>query len=237
MNMNNAANRLQQGAALFCAMVSLMISLSVMSTHADAATRVTVVGLFPGKAVVSIDGKDPRTLSIGEKTGEGVKLISTTSDSATLDIDGKRHTLDVGQIYAAAREGGTGDAARKITLAADGNGHFVTPGQINGTAIQFLVDTGATAVSISSDFARNAGIDYKKGQRLYSQTANGVIVVYKVRLDSVRVGDVTIYEVDGVVIDGDGKNQGLGIALLGMSFLNRMEMKRDGVVMTLTKRF
>jgi aspartyl protease family protein len=230
--MNNATNRVRLGALKFCVLLCALSSLGAL-----AATRVTVVGLFPGKAVVSIDGKDPRTLSIGEKTGEGVKLLSTASDSATLEIDGKRHTLDVGQIYAAAREGGTGDAARKITLAADGSGHFVTAGQVNGTAIQFLVDTGATAVSISADFARNAGIDYKKGQRLYSQTANGVIIVYKVRLDSVRVGDVTVYEVDGVVIEGDGKSQGLGVALLGMSFLNRMDMKRDGVVMTLTKRF
>lgn len=218
-------------AAFMCAM-----ACALAVANASAATRVTVVGLFPGKAVVSIDGKDPRTISIGEKTGEGVKLISTTSDSATLEIDAKRHTLDVGQMYAATGQSSASDSGgsgRTISLAADGNGHFVTFGQINGKAIQFLVDTGATSVSIPASFAQEAGISYKNGQRQLSQTANGVIVVYRVKLDSVRVGDVTLYQVDGVVIDG----KGLGAALLGMSFLNRMEMKREGSVMTLTKRF
>jgi aspartyl protease family protein len=218
-------------AAFVCALVCV-----VAAADANAATRVTVVGLFPGKAVVSIDGKDPRTMSIGEKTVEGVKLVSTTSDSATLEIDGKRHTLDVGQIYAATGQSSapdSGGSGRTINLAADGNGHFLTFGQINGKAIQFLVDTGATSVSIPASFAQEAGIDYKKGQRQLSQTANGVIVVYRIKLDSVRVGDVTLYQVEGVVIEG----KGLGAALLGMSFLNRMEMKREGTVMTLTKRF
>jgi aspartyl protease family protein len=218
-------------AAFVCALVC-----TFAAAGASAATRVTVVGLFPGKAVVSIDGKDPRTMSIGEKTAEGVKLVSTTSDSATLEIDGKRHTLDVGQMYAATGQSSASDnggSGRVISLAADGNGHFVTFGQINGKSIQFLVDTGATSVSIPASFADDAGIDYKKGQRQLSQTANGVIVVYRVKLDSVRVGDVTLYQVEGVVIDG----KGLGAALLGMSFLNRMEMKREGTVMTLTKRF
>jgi aspartyl protease family protein len=218
-------------AAFVCALVC-----ALAMSGASAATRVTVVGLFPGKAVVSIDGKDPRTMSIGEKTGEGVKLVSTTSDSATLEIDGKRHTLDVGQMYAATGQSSapnSGGSGRTINLAADGNGHFLTFGQINGKAIQFLVDTGATSVSIPASFADDAGIDYRKGQRQLSQTANGVIVVYRVKLDSVRVGDVTLYQVEGVVIEG----KGLGAALLGMSFLNRMEMKREGTVMTLTKRF
>jgi aspartyl protease family protein len=222
-------------ARTVCALAAALVSAFAVA-GAHAATRVTVVGLFPGKAVVSIDGKDPRTISIGEKTGEGVKLVSTTPDSATLEIDGKRHTLDVGQMYAATGQASTPDAGgsgRAVTLAADGNGHFVTFGQINGKAIQFLVDTGATSVSIPASFADEVGIDYKKGQRQLSQTANGVIVVYRVKLDSVRVGDVTLYQVEGVVIDG----KGLGAALLGMSFLNRMEMKREGTVMTLTKRF
>lgn len=233
--MNNQNRSINSSRNLLRALVgALLCVFAIASVH--AATRVTVVGLFPGKAVVSIDGKDPRTMSVGEKTGEGVKLIATTSDSATFEIDGKRHKLDVGQMYAATGQSSAPDAGgsgRVVSLAADGNGHFVTFGQVNGRAIQFLVDTGATSVSLPASFAQSAGIDYKKGQRQLSQTANGVIVVYRVKLDSVRVGDVTLYQVEGVVIDGPG----LGAALLGMSFLNRMEMKREGTVMTLTKRF
>jgi aspartyl protease family protein len=214
----------------------IAIACGGIGSHAMAATSVNVVGLFPGKAVVVINGQAPRTLSIGDKTAEGVALTATTSANATFTIDGKKHTLEVGQMHvgkgpmnAAAP---TSDA-RSVTLAADGRGHFVTLGQINGKSVQFLVDTGATSVSIPASFAESAGIDYRKGQRMLSQTANGVTVVYRVTLDSVTVGDVTVYQVEGVVHD----SQALNVALLGMSFLNRMEMRRDGQAMTLTKRY
>jgi aspartyl protease family protein len=197
-------------------------------TNASAAASVTVVGLFPGKAVVVINGGPPRTLSAGQKQPEGVTLISTTSDSATFDIDGKRTTLDVGQHFAVS----TG-SAQGVTLAADSRGHFVTLGQINGKSVRFLVDTGATSVAIPASFAQSAGIDYLKGRRGMSMTANGPAVVYRVLLDSVSVGDVTLQQVEAMVMEGPG----LGIALLGMSFLNRVDMKREGQSMTLVKRF
>lgn len=206
------------------------------ATCAMAATSVNVVGLFPGKAVVVINGQAPRTLSVGDKTPEGVALMATTSAHATFTIDGKKHTLEVGQVHVGkgpTNATAKGSDAKSVTLAADGRGHFVTLGQINGKSVQFLVDTGATSVSIPASFAESAGIDYRKGQRMLSQTANGVTVVYRVTLDSVTVGDVTVYQVEGVVHD----SQALNVALLGMSFLNRMEMRRDGQVMTLTKRY
>jgi aspartyl protease family protein len=64
-------------------------------------------------------------------------------------------------------------------------------------------------------------------------TANGTAIAYKVTLDTVRVGDIAINNVDAVVLEGGQ----LPFALLGMSFLNRMEMKREGQVMILTRRF
>jgi aspartyl protease family protein len=200
------------------------------SIEASAATSVTVVGLFPGKAVVVINGQSPRTLSVGEKTSDGVTLVATTSDTATMEVDGKRHKLDVGQHYAAPASASKGQG---VTLGANSQGHFITLGQINGRTVQFLVDTGATSVSIPSSIAESAGIDYRKGQRGFTQTANGVAAAYKVVFDSVTVGDVTLYQVDGIVMEG----KGMDVALLGMSFLNRMEMKRDGAQMTLVKRF
>ena len=205
-------------------------ALTFVALEASAATSVTVVGLFPGKAVVVINGQAPRTLSVGDKTSDGVTLVATTSDTATMDIDGKRHKLDVGQHYAAPASASKG---RGVTLGANSQGHFITLGQINGRAVQFLVDTGATSVSIPSSIAESAGIDYRKGQRGFTQTANGVAAAYKIVFDSVTVGDVTLYQVDGIVMEG----KGMDVALLGMSFLNRMEMRRDGAQMTLVKRF
>jgi aspartyl protease family protein len=150
-------------AAFICALASAIAAASV-----NAATRVTVVGLFPGKAVVSIDGKDPRTISIGEKTGEGVKLIATSSDSATLEIDGKRHTLDIGQMYAATGQSSapdSGGSGRTINLAADGNGHFLTFGQINGRAIQFLVDPSAVRAGSGHRLQKRPAATFANGER------------------------------------------------------------------------
>ncbi len=192
--------------------------------------KVTLVGLFPGKAVVVIDSASPRTISVGQKTIEKVTLLQTDKASAVFEIDGKKQTLQIGEHFAAAS---AGSAAAGVVLAGDERGHFFANGQINGKSLRFLVDTGATMVSISASFARNAGIDYRKGQLALVNTANGQATVYRVKLDSVKVGDITLLNVDGLVHEGAG----LDVALLGMSFLNRMEMKRDGAQMVLTKRY
>ena len=194
------------------------------------ATDVGVIGLFPGKAVVVIDGGAPRVLSAGQRSIEGVTLVSTDRETATFLIDGQKKTLKIGQ-----HQGGPASATstQSATLTADPQGHFVVEGQINGGPVRFLVDTGATSVSLSSADANRLGIDYRKGQPGLMGTANGAAVAYKVKLDSVRVGDIVIANVDAAVLEG---NQ-MPFALLGMSFLNRMDMRRVGQTMVLTKRF
>ena len=192
------------------------------------AVNVTVVGLFPGKAVIVIDGGSPRTVSVGQKTAEGVTLLSTDGKTATMDIEGKKQTLEIGEHFAAAAPGGRQSA----TLSADSRGHFMVQGQINGGSVRFMVDTGATVIALPASEAVRLGIDYKNGQVGYARTANGVAQAYKVQLDTVKLGDISIQQVDAMVMEG-----GLEIALLGMSFLNRVEMKRDGSTMTLVKRF
>jgi aspartyl protease family protein len=104
---------------------------------------------------------------------------------------------------------------------------------VNGAAARFLVDTGATLIALPAADAKRMGVSYLNAPRGVVNTANGSAVAYKVKLDTVRVGDITINNVDAMVIDGGG----LHIALLGMSFLNRTEMTRDGETMVLTKRF
>jgi len=200
----------------------------VLSAGMAHAVKVTVVGLFPGKAVVVINGQEPRTLSAGQKTAEGVTLISTASGSAVFDIEGRRETLELGEHFVPA----SSKDAPVTAIAADGQGHHRIVGQVNGRTIRFLVDTGATSVSLPATFARNAGIDYQKGARGMVQTANGPAAAYRVRIDSVTVGDITLYQVDAIVMEA-----GLDTALLGMSFLSRTDMKRDGANLVLTKRF
>jgi aspartyl protease family protein len=193
------------------------------------ATEVVVSGLFTNKAVVQIDGGPLRTLAVGQATPEGVRLVSVDRESAVFEIDGKRTALGIGQ----ARMARSAPAAQSATLVADTAGHFAADGKVNGQPIRFMVDTGATVTAIPAADARRLGIDVAQGQIVLLRTANGTARGRQVKLDVVSVGGVTLYGVEAVVMEGDG----LSMPLLGMSFLNRMDMKREGSVMTLTKRY
>ena len=208
---------------------AILASAAALAAAGAHATDVNVIGLFPGKAVVVIDRGAPRTLKQGDTVGT-VKLLSADSKGAVFEIDGKRETLEMGQFFESAAQ--TGERT-SVTLAPDSRGHFVTDGQINGAHVRFLVDTGATMVSIPASEARRLGIDYTRGRRGFSNTANGAAPVYQVTLDSVSVGGVTLFNVEGLVHDGPG----LSVTLLGMTFLSRMEMKREGENLTLVKRY
>jgi len=195
-----------------------------------AATEVNVVGLFNGKAMVAIDGGKPKMLSAGQAAAQGVKLISADSREAVLEIDGKRKTLAMGQSLSYAASS-TVDS-RSVSLAADQRGHFVTVGSINGAATRFLVDTGASSIGMSGAEARRLGIDYLKGERIMMSTANGVVPAYRITLNTVKIGDVAVNQVQAAVSETS-----MDVTLLGMSFLNRVEMKREGSTMTLTKKY
>ncbi len=209
----------------------LLLLISSLATAAPAAaTDVNVIGLFQGKAVIVVNRGAPRTLSAGQRSPEGVLLVSADSKSALLEIDGKRERLEMGQHFESAALTGARDS---ITLAADSRGHYVADGNVNGGPVRFLVDTGATLVALPAADARRLGIDFRKGRRATSQTANGPAVVWRVTLDTVSIGGLTVHNVEGIVHEA----QGLDVALLGMSFLNRMEMRREGPNLTLTKRY
>lgn len=190
---------------------------------------VTVVGLFPNKAVVQINGGPPRTLSVNQKTAEGVTLVSVDRSGASFDIEGRRQVLALGQ---GSSKPGSGGGRDSVTLTADSRGHFFTPGLINGGPVNFVVDTGATVVSLSTAEARRLGISYLNAPRLAMATANGTTRAWRVMLDTVRVGDITVNSVEAAVVDSEGMP-----VLLGNSFLNRMAMRRDGQLMVLTRRF
>ena len=190
---------------------------------------VGLAGLFPGKALLTINGGQPRIVAVGVKTDEGVKVVSIEGETATLEVDGKKRVLRVGQ-NVASQPSGNGPAS--VVLTADAGGHFLTTGNVNGTTIRFIVDTGASMISLGASDARRIGIDASKGQQGMANTANGQTVVTHVKLDSVRVGEIVMNNVDALV-----HQQDMPFALLGMSFLNRMEMQRSGDTMTLKKRY
>jgi aspartyl protease family protein len=214
----------------WCWADSIAVLMALVGTSAASATEVALVGLYSGKALVVIDGGRPRSIPVGVKT-DGVKLLSVEEGAANFEIDGRKQRLTVGQ-QAVSVGGGTDSGNAITTLTADSAGHFLSIGTVNGAPMRFLVDTGATVIALGKSDAIRANIDYQKGEPAMTMTANGAVRVWRVKLNSVRVGDVLLNEVDAAVHEHD-----LPITLLGMSFLNRMEMKRDGQTMTLKKRY
>ena len=193
------------------------------------ALDVQLIGTFGDQAaILSIDGGEPRTVRAGQKFGP-VSVISVGKDRATVDIEGKRHTLQRGQHYTAKS---ASDDRQSAVLAADGRGHFHAEGAINGGSMRFILDTGATSIALPAADAVRLGLDYRKGRPATIHTANGPAPAWRVKLDSVRVGAIELQNVDALVLE-----QGLDVALLGMSFLNRVEMFRSGDSMTLKRRF
>ena len=204
------------------------IAALLLCAGSAVAANIGVVGLFPNKAVLVIDGGTPKTYAVGTVISDGIRLVAANDSSATIEINGKRQTITIGEYVSRSVPAGRASA----TLTADGRGHFVAQGQINGSTTRMLVDTGATMVALPAADAVRFGINYKNGRPAYVNTANGAVPAYLVKLDSVKVGDIELHQVDAVV-----QEQGLPIILLGMSFLNRTEMRREGEQMVLTKRF
>lgn len=194
------------------------------------ATEVALAGVFPGKALVIINNGAPRALAVGASTPEGVRIVAVDDAGATVEVDGKRRRLVVGEH--AVSVGATGVASESIVLQGDSRGHFHAQGAVNGVAIRFLVDTGATSVALGRSDALKAGVAYTRGEPRIMETANGQARGWLVSLDSVRINGITLRNVPGVVLEVD-----MPQALLGMSFLNRMDMRREGGALYLRQRY
>jgi aspartyl protease family protein len=224
-------------AAVKCACVGMLLALGSANHLAVADTppaedEITVVGLSMGKAVVTYgNSTHPRVLRDGDSLSATIKLIKATPESALFEVNGKRRSLSLGTSQLSNGRS-MFSASSSVTLVADSRGHFMTTGTINGGTVQFLVDTGATMISMGMADARRIGVNYLDGERGSTRTANGVARVYRVKLDSVRVGDITLNNVDALVHESE-----MPFVLLGMSFLNRVEMRREGTDLTLTKRY
>ena len=215
------------------AALSLLISMMLGSTFAVAQPgSVSFNGSLGQKAALLLIDGEPRTVAVGNVVA-GVKLISLEDNRASVEYGGRRHVLMLG-----ASPGRVGEATpapfsgRQIVLSAGPGGHFTTNGAINGQATQFLVDTGATSISISQVEAERMGLRFREGRRLMTQTANGAVPAYQVQLASVRVGDVEVRNVDAIVIPGQ-----MSHVLLGNSYLNRFQMRRDNESLSLELRY
>ena len=204
--------------------------LALLACAGTAAQTVALQGMLGARALLIVDGAAPKGVAPGE-SHKGVKVISTAGDQAVVEIGGKRYSLRVGDVPASV--GALGPVrGNRIVLTAGSGGHFVTPGTINGQAVRFMVDTGATSIAIGVAEAERIGLNYKSGQAAWGSTANGVVTTWRLKLGSVRIGDVEIYDVDASVLPA-----GMPYVLLGNSFLNRFQMRRDNDQMVLEQRY
>lgn len=210
--------------ALLCA---LFVSGAVAAPA--AAQSVSMSGSLGDKALLIIDGT-PRTVAAGQ-TVQGIKVLSVSGSETVVELNGRRQVLPLGGAQVSLGGAGGGGGGTQIVIAAGSGGHFVSDGAINGKMVRFLVDTGATSVSMSEAEAKRLGIDYSRGQAGLARTANGTVTAHRVRLASVRVGDVTIYDVEAIVVPAP-----MELVLLGNSFLSRFQMRRDADVLVLDKR-
>lgn len=199
---------------------------------------VSISGTFGDKALISINGAPAKVVSAGGQL-DGVKVIGVHSDRVTIEVEGQRRTLKVGLGDSFTSSRPAPEQAKQkaghggIVLTADARGQFSTQVEVNGVSASFLVDTGASVVTLSSSLARRANIDLERATPITISTANGRAKAFRVVLNTVRVGSLSAHLVEAVVIE-DAK---LPFALLGMSFLNRMNMHREGDSLTLLQRY
>ncbi len=201
------------------------LALALPAVAADQS--IALAGVLGSKALLVVDGSAPRAVGPGE-THQGVKVLSVTRDEATVEVQGTRRLLRLGESPVALGSSGSG---KRIVLMADSQGHFVNTGTINGKQMKYMVDTGASVVAIGRPDAERMGIKVDDSQKVIMSTANGSATGWRVRLNSVRLGDVEVLGVTAVIMP-----EGMPFVLLGNSFLTQFQMTRTNDQMVLEKR-
>jgi len=207
--------------------ITLFLALILITSTADA-TDVRVLGLFTNKALLRINGQQ-KLLTKGESF-DGVTLESASGRGAVVLIDGESRKLGLNQTI----QGNYKKPERIVSkIFPDFQGMYFITGKVNGQPMRFLVDTGATNVTLSGQNATRIGIDFKKGSRGYAQTAASTVPVWRIMLDSVSIGDINVPNVQATVIEGSQPSD----ALLGNSFLKHTRIQRIGRAMEIEKKY
>ena len=213
---------------LFLATVLLLACVAVEAEGGGPTVR--ALALFKGKAMLEIDGRR-QLLRDGETGTAGVRLVESTADRARVEVAGRISDLALDERIGGGFAAAPAPVVVRLLPAADG--HYYVDGQIDGSPVRFLVDTGATAVAVSKHTARRVGLQYRvEGTPGTVQTAAGPAPAYGVVFDEVKVQAIRLTNVAGVVVDGDAPRE----PLLGQAVLNRLDLRREGTVMELRAR-
>lgn len=199
--------------------IAILLTLAGWTGALADEPRVRVLALFPGKAMLEIDGRE-RILRAGQASPEGVRLVTADQHEAVVEVGGRREALTFGTAV-----GGSfaTPATREVKIYRNPKGAYTTAGSINGRPVDFMVDTGATRTALPAALAGPAGLQPQGTIR--SDTAGGEV--------QGQVARATIE------LDGGVRAERLPVALLpvlstpllGMDVLSRMRFSQsDGVL-------
>lgn len=209
-------------------LVGLIIFCGAIDAYAQ--DNIVVTGLLKNMVVLEVNGVQ-RTIRAGKTSPEGILLVSADTKRAIVEIDGKRHTLQLSRRIGGVKY--SAPAKTVVRIPGGRGGHHYTPGRINGRSVNFLVDTGATSLSLNSIMAKSIGIKFSSGKKISLQTANGITSGYQVTLQSVAVGDLKLSNVEAVVVEGQYPAE----ILLGNSYLSRVNFKVESGVLILESKY
>jgi len=215
---------------IFCLMRPLVLATTLACCFMPVATwaqSIALSGILGSKALLVVDGGAPRAVAAGQ-VHEGVRVLSVGKAEVTLEVAGEQRVLRLGETPVKL---GEPMELPRLVLRADSRGHFIDTGQINGRSITYMVDTGASSVSIGLSEAKRLGIKTDDKQRVTMSTANGTVQGWRVRLDVVRLGPLELRGVDAVITPQDMPH-----VLLGNSFLRSFDMNRSGSMMVLSAK-
>lgn len=206
----------------------IILFFILTSSLVHAVEQVEVQALFPGKVMLLIDG-ETKVLSVGQ-IFSGVKMISADSKVAVLEIDGEQKNYTAGSAISMSYK--KLEHVRE-QIMADTRGMFFTHGSINSQSARFLVDTGATTVAMSAVDAKKMGIQYRlDGEPAQVSTASGIARAWRIKLRSVKLGQLEQKNIEAMVIDGQYPEE----ILLGMTFLERLKVTKEAGKMTLEQK-
>jgi aspartyl protease family protein len=206
-----------------------LVALASVLPGAALAQDIALAGRMGDKALLLMQGRSV-VLAVGQSSG-GARLLRWEQDDAVVEHHGTPLRLRVGAAPLRLGAGAAPAGAREIVIPVGPGGHFVTDGSINGQAVRFVVDTGATLVSMSRAEAARLRLDLRNARVVQTQTAAGLASAQMVPLQRVRVGEVELYDVMALVTDAP-----MPFVLLGNSFLDRFQWRRENDVMRLQRK-
>jgi len=204
--------------------------LFLLAGPVRAVAPVEVLALFKDRAVVRAGGAE-QMLKVGETSSQGVTLLAADAHGARVRFRDREYLLSLSN-----RVAGNFRPAdpQRVDISPDSLGQYRIRGAINDRFVDFLVDTGASVVAMSTRHARAVGLDCaSEGRPGTVQTAQGTVSSCFMRVGQLTVGGITAHNVQAAVIDGDYPAD----ILLGMSFLRQVAMEERAGVLTLTAKF